>query len=334
MKGLAKIKQLLSEPKKIVITTHNRPDGDAIGSSLGLYHFLRATTHDVSVVVPTEYPAYLHFLPDDEKVVSYLDELGKTQELISEADIIFFLDFSVRSRCDVTQQLSLNSSAIKIVIDHHLGPEHFGHYELWDTSASSAAELIYRFIELQDGLTKINEKAAACLYTGIVSDTGRFKYNVTDRVHRIATDLVVKGADAEAINTALFDNYTERRLRFLGTCLTTCMTVLPEYNAAIMAIPEKMLVEFKVQSGDTGGLVNYLLSMSSIRFAALIMDRGEAVKISFRSRGDFPVNIFSKNHFEGGGHKNAAGGISYIDLKATVNKVIGLLPLYKEGLTK
>ncbi|MGB1204278.1 MAG: DHH family phosphoesterase [Chitinophagales bacterium] len=332
--NLEQVTALLQTPKNIWITTHDRPDGDAMGSSLGLYHFLQQKGHQVRVVVPTEYPNFLNFLPSNDEVVTYEYQKKLGLQLLDEADIVFVLDFSALHRNEMGQQIAA-SKATKIMIDHHLDPEDFSHYQVWDTKASSASELIYEFIDLLNDTSLINHDIAACLYTGICADTGRFKYNLTPRTHRIAAELVVQNIDLDQIHRNLFENFSENRLRFIGHCLNRRLRVYEHHNTAIIYISSADTEKYRCRTGDTDGLVNYALGVVNVRFAILLKEHRNQriIKISFRSNGDFSVKEFAEKHFQGGGHKNASGGRSNLSLQKTLEKVERLLDDYQEMLT-
>jgi len=334
MSDIESVKQLLEEPKRIVLTTHTRPDGDAMGSSLGLYHFLKEQGHHVSVITPTNYAVFLHFLPGDHEVIIYENHQKKCKKLIAEAEVLFILDYNAPKRAKPMGDVINNSKATKILIDHHLEPqEGFGEYAFWNVAASSTCELVYDFIAQTSSVEFINKKIATCLYTGICTDTGRLKFNTNARLYEIVADLIRKGININKIHTQVFDTFSENKLRFLGFCLTKRMMVFPEYNTAFIYVTERDFRRFNYQEGDKEGLVNHPLSLAGFRFAALITENDEMVKLSFRSKGNFSVNEFARKHFNGGGHKNASGGMSRSSLQATMDKFIDLLPQYEKELT-
>lgn len=325
----------LSEGKKIVITTHHKPDGDAMGSSLGLYHFLCSLGHDVHVITPTDYPYFLHWMPGHPDVIDFLQDPSRAETLVANADWIFCLDFNTLSRINDLGELVRNSSAKKAMIDHHLEPEGFEDFRYWDTTSCAAAEMVYRLIVELDWKEHINKDVATCLYTGIMTDSGSFRFpSTTSKVHRIIADLIDAGADNSRIHELVYDTNSESRLKFLGRVLGERMTVLPEYHTAYISIGQDLLNEFDVVTGDTEGIVNYALSIHGIKLAALIIDRGAIRKLSFRSKGEFPANEIAKKYFQGGGHRNAAGGMSEDSLENTVKKFLEVLPEYKYLLTE
>ena len=334
MENVQELKAFLSIPRDIVITTHRNPDGDAIGSSLALYHYLNKYGHTVRVVTPSEYPDFLSWMPDAEKIVVYDIESERTAELIERADVIFCLDFNSLDRIDKVGELIAPAKAQKVMIDHHLYPENFADYMLSDTQASSTCELIYVFIDLLEDKKNIDLTIAESIFTGILTDTGSFKYSTSGKLFRIVGELLDKGVDDKRIQDLVFNCLREKHLRLLGHCLTNRMEILEEYKTGIITLTKDDYARYEIQRGDTEGIVNYLLKLKNIKVAAFITEQPTIVKISLRSKGDFSVQEIAKKHFKGGGHKNAAGGASFQNLKATVKKFKALLPEYKDQLAK
>jgi len=334
MLDLASLKELLAQPQKIVITTHHKPDGDAMGSSLGLYNYLIQQGHHAKVITPTDYPDFLSWMPGNEEVIIYTEHQEQSATLIADADIVFCLDFNALGRINQMGELVGASSAYKIMIDHHLEPEDFDDYRHWNINACATAQLIYDFIvnELQHP-ELVNKDVATCLYTGIMTDSASFRLpNTTSTVHRIVADLIDAGAVNWRIHELVYNSASEGRLRFLGHCLANCLEVLPEYNTAIIAVSKDDLEKYDVDTGDTEGIVNYALSMASIRLAAFIVERRDKVKLSLRSKGEFPANEIVKKYFSGGGHRNAAGGHSEDSLEQVIQQFKLILPEYKKLL--
>jgi phosphoesterase RecJ-like protein len=332
--NVLELRKELADSKKIVITTHHKPDGDAMGSSLGLYHFLCSLGHEVHVITPTDYPYFLHWMPGHPEVIDFLQDPAKATELVAAADWIFCLDFNTLSRINELGELVRASKAKKAMIDHHLEPEGFEDFRYWDTTACAAAEMVYRLIIDLDLADHINTDVATCLYTGIMTDSGSFRFpSTTAKVHRIIADLIDAGANNAHIHELVYDTNSENRLKFLGRVLGERMTVLPELNTAYISIEKELLKEYNIVTGDTEGIVNYALSIHGIRLAVLIIDRGELRKLSFRSKAEFPANEIAKKYFEGGGHRNAAGGASKDSLEDTVQKFLSILPEYQYLLT-
>ncbi|QQL49004.1 DHH family phosphoesterase [Mucilaginibacter ginkgonis] len=335
MLDIAQLSALLSQPKKIVITTHHKPDGDALGSSLGLYNYLVQRGHHAKVITPTDYPAFLEWMPGNEEVIIYTQHVEQSNQLIADAEIIFCLDFNALSRINEMGEEVGKASAVRVMIDHHLEPQDFDDYRYWNINACATAQLVYDFIakELNDK-DLVNKDVATCLYTGIMTDSGSFRLpNTTSAVHRTIADLIDAGAVNWRIHELVYNSATENRLRFLGYCLSQKLEVLYEYNTAIIAVTNAELNQYDSATGDTEGIVNYALSISGIKLAAFIVERKDKVKLSLRSKGEFPANEICKKYFNGGGHRNAAGGQSDDTLDAVVTQFKQLLPDYKSLLT-
>jgi phosphoesterase RecJ-like protein len=331
MLDIASLTALLEQPKKIVITTHHKPDGDALGSSLGLYNYLIQRGHHAKVVTPTDYPQYFDWMPGNEEVIIYTDHVEQSNELVAEAELIFCLDFNALSRINELGEQVQNSSAYKIMIDHHLEPQDFDDYRYWNINACATAQLVYDFIatELNDK-ELVNKDVATCLYTGIMTDSGSFRLpNTTAAVHRVVADLIDAGAVNWRIHELVYDSASENRLRFLGHCLANKLVVLHEFNAAYISVTADELKKYDINTGDTEGIVNYALSISGIKLAAFMVQRKDKVKLSLRSRGEFPANEICKKYFNGGGHRNAAGGQSDEPLETVIEQFKALLPNYK-----
>lgn len=331
MLDTAALSQLLNQPRKIIITTHHKPDGDAMGSSLGLYNYLIQQGHHVQVIAPTDYPEFLAWMPGNEEVIIYTEQTEKSAELIANAEIVFCLDFNNLTRINEMGELVRQSSAVKVMIDHHLEPEDFDDYRYWNINACAAAQLVYSFIveELQRP-DLINADVATCLYTGIMTDSASFRLpNTTAAVHRIVANLIEAGAVNWRIHELIYSNSSENRLRFLGHCLSNKMEILHEYNTAIISVTREELKKYDTNTGDTEGIVNYALAIAGIRLAAFVVERTDLVKLSLRSKGEFPANEICKKYFKGGGHRNAAGGQSDLSLEQTIEKLKQILPEYK-----
>lgn len=331
---IEKIKELLSEKKKIVITTHYNPDGDAMGSSLGLYHYLKSKKHNVCVVTPNIWPSFLDWMPGADHCLAGDNHLKKAGRLLEEADIIFSLDYNALKRTNELAELIGASKGVKIMIDHHMQPDGFADYTYSDVNASSTCEMIYEFIKALDEQLKINQDCAECLYTGIMTDTGSFKYSsTTSKTHLVVAHLIEQGARNTYIHHKLFDTNTYERMRLLGFCLSEKLTILNDFHTGFIALTAAELESFHYKKGDTEGIVNYALSIGEINFSAIFIEREDEIKISFRSKGSFDVNTFARNHFEGGGHHNAAGGKGADTMDETIMKFIQLLPQYKQALS-
>src|SRR5471030_2693501 len=334
MLEIASLIELLAQPQKIVITTHHKPDGDAMGSSLDLYNYLIQQGHHTKVITPTDYPDFLSWMPGNEEVIIYTEHKQEAAKLIADAALIFCLDFNSLSRINEMGELVGASGAYKIMIDHHLEPADFDDYRHWDINACASAQLVYDFIvTILNNKKLVNKDVATCLYTGIMTDSASFRLpNTTSTVHRVVADLIDAGAVNWRILELVYNSTTENRLRFLVHCLTNCLEVLPEYNTAIISVNKQDIEKYQVNTGDTEGIVNYALSINIIRLAAFIVERSDKVKLSLRSKGDFPANDICKKYFSGGGHRNAAGGQSEESLTQVIDKFKLILPEYKKLL--
>lgn len=331
------IKKLLSQPKKIVIVSHRNPDGDAYGSSLALYHFLEKANHNVTVISPNDCPDFLKWLPGQDQIVIFEKEEQKATEIIKAAEIIFTLDFNALHRAGSRMQIVLEKVApIYIMIDHHQQPDDYAKYTYIDPAVCSTSQMIYQFIEKLEQLNYIDKDIATCLYTGILTDTGSFRFpSTTSLTHRIVANLLDLGANHSNIYNAIHNVNTYDSLQLLGKALQN-MKVVAKYHTAYITLSQVDLSKFNFQKGDTEGFVNYALSLKNIIFAVIFIEdkKQGIIKMSFRSVGDFSVNDFARNHFNGGGHTNAAGGRSDSTLKETVTEFLDILPNYKEELIK
>jgi phosphoesterase RecJ-like protein len=327
---------ILAQPKKIVITTHHKPDGDAIGSSLGLYNYLIQQGHHARVITPTDYPDYFNWMPGNDEVIVFTGHEKESAELIDAAELIFCLDFNALSRIDELRDLVGKSKALKVMIDHHPGPEDFDDYRHWDINACATAQLIYTFIVNElNNKELVNKDVATCLYVGIMTDSASFCLpNTTSDVHRITAELIDAGAVNWQIYDLVYNNNSENRLRFLGLCISERLEVLPEFNTAIITVDKHDLEKYEIKTGETEGIVNYALSIAGIRLAAFIVERTDKIKLSLRSKGEVPANDICRRYFNGGGHYNAAGGTSTDSLEQVVNQFKLILPEYKKLLIK
>jgi phosphoesterase RecJ-like protein len=336
MQAIEQFYPILNQPFKAVITAHQKPDGDAMGSTLGLYHFLKQLGHEVTVISPTNWAPFLDWMPGVDQVIDFEANKKEASQIVADADYVFCLDFNILHRTKHLEPIIRDSKALKILIDHHQQPDtpSFA-YGISDVKMSSTCEMIYDFIVQSGHSNLINLDIAACLYTGLMTDTGSFRFpSTTASVHKIVAHLKELGLQHAKIHENIYDNSTEGRLKFMGNAFLNRMTVLPEYKTAVMAIPKSDIYKFELKTGDTEGLVNYLLSIEGIKFAAILIDREEERKWSFRSKGNFDVNIFARTHFEGGGHANAAGGRSSKSLDETLNDFKTIIENYKSQLTQ
>lgn len=323
------IQELLLTPKKVVIIPHRSPDGDAMGSTLGLYHFLKQLNHDAIVIAPNEFPEFLAWLPSSDTVLIYEKEKEKTAQIILDAELVFTLDFNALHRTGEMEHVLKKVTAPFIMIDHHQKPDDYAKYMFSDTKYGSTCEMLYHFIVDLGYKNLIDKTIATCIYTGIVTDSGSFRFpSTTSTTHRVVADLIDIGIENGAVHNSLFDNDSYDRLRLLGQALQN-MKILYDKKTSYITLSQKELDDNNYVKGDTEGIVNYGLSIKGIVFTAIFIEHREEniIKISFRSQGNFDVNQFARTHFNGGGHVNAAGGKSYLSMKETVAK-------FEEILTK
>jgi phosphoesterase RecJ-like protein len=327
MQPIEEIYQLLDQPRKVVIIMHQKPDADAMGSSLGLFHFLKKLGHAPTVISPTNWAEWLKWMPGCPGVIDYEYNTAQAIAVLDQAEWVFCLDFNnmARTRSMASRLRKLKNT--KILIDHHQQPEtECFAYGVSDVEKSSTCEMVYDLIVGSGHAAMIDRDMASCLYAGVMADTGSFRFpGATAAVHRMVAALKDTGLNHTQIHENLFDNFLENRLRFIGYVLQNKMDIFYEHNAALISIPWKDLVRFDIKTGDTEGLVNYPLSIQGIKMAALIIDRDEEVKCSFRSKGNFDVNTFARRYFDGGGHFNAAGGHSSDNLEQTVQRFIAAM---------
>lgn len=321
------IQQLLATPKKIAIIPHRSPDGDAMGSTLALYHFLLKLNHQAVVIAPNDFPNFLAWLPSSETVLIYENDKPNCTQMIQEAEIVFTLDFNALHRTGEMEQVLNKVTVPMIMIDHHQKPDNYATYTYSDTIFGSTCEMIYNFITFLGHKNLIDKTIATCIYTGITTDSGSFRFpSTTGTTHRIVADLIDLGIDNSEIHNQIFDNNSYNRLQLLGRALQN-MKVFPEYKTSYITLSQKELDEFHYEKGDTEGIVNYGLTIKGIHFAAIFIEHRDEniIKISFRSQGNFDVNQFARDYFNGGGHINAAGGKSYESMKETLKKFENLI---------
>lgn len=331
--SIQSLQPFLSVPRRIAIVTHWSPDGDAMGSSLGLGNYLIKAGHSVSVIVPNDYPEFLWWMKGHDTVINAEKDIRKAKDTFAAAELIFCLDFNDLGRINVVGQFLATLKNPMVMIDHHPQPSDFAKYALHKTSASSTCELIYEFIAEMKQLDLIDADIANCLYAGIMTDTGSFRFPATTAfTHKVVADLIERGAEHAQVYNRVYDDNTESRLRLLGFSLSEKLQVMMEYNTAFFTLSNEEHERFAYKKGDTEGLVNYALTIRGIVFAAFFSERDGKIKCSFRSKGKFDVNQFARANFSGGGHMNAAGGISDQKLEDVVKKFKSLLPEYSEQL--
>jgi len=334
-KDFESLKLILSEPKTISIVTHRNPDGDAYGSSLGLYLYLLKLGHKVTVLSPNDCPDFLKWLPEEDKIVIFENNIKRGTKIIEDSEIIFTLDFNAFHRTGEKMSKVLEKvDPIYVMIDHHQQPDDYATFSYVDPEICSTSQMIYQFLEKMGHLQYIDTEIATCLYTGILTDTGSFRFPSTNsETHKIVAHLLDSGANNSEIYNKIHDVNTYNRMQLLSIALQN-LKVVEKYHTAYITLSQNELNKYNFKKGDTEGFVNYALSIKDVFFSAIFIEdkKQGIIKISFRSVGDFSVNEFSRNHFSGGGHINAAGGKSELPLKNTISKFLEILPLYKDSL--
>lgn len=326
MKDIEKLKELLSFPRKVVITIHTNPDADALGSALAWQSVLSQRGHSSTVISPNEYPDFLKWMSGEADVLNFESHKEEAIPLVEQADVIFCLDFNDLNRLDELGDRVKSASATVVMVDHHLEPENFADLTKWSTAAGATAELIFDLCEELSWERLIGPDEADCLYAGIMTDTGGFRHpNTTKHIHEVVAKLIGAGANTARVAKLVYDTNTESRLRLIGFALSQRLVVMKEYNVAYIYITMDDQKKFNIQKGDTEGLVNYALSIANITLAAMFTEAKDMVKISFRSVGSFSVNEFAREHFNGGGHVNAAGGKSDENLQDTIERFKSLI---------
>ncbi|MFP2996425.1 bifunctional oligoribonuclease/PAP phosphatase NrnA [Spongiivirga sp. MCCC 1A20706] len=331
---LEALKNLLSSPQKVVIIPHKNPDGDAIGSTLGLALYLEKLGHSCHVIAPNDYPKFLKWMPTEERIIKYDQTMKHAIDLINDATLIFTLDFNHLSRIGAMGEDVEEAKAPCVMIDHHQQPADYATYMYSDTTMSSTCEMVYHFINMLGDIKLIDQNIASCLYTGIMTDTGSFKFaSTTGTTHRVAAALLDTGIDGFKIHSKIADTNSTNRMKLLG-CALKNLVVLEDYKTAFISLSKEELNAHDFKKGDTEGFVNYGLSLEGIVFAVIFIEdlQDNFIKLSLRSKGDFSVNQFARNHFNGGGHDNAAGGRSDHTMEATIEKFKAILPDYKTQL--
>lgn len=332
-KRMKEIKEAILKANNIVITTHKSPDGDAIGSSLALNHYLNSIGKKVSVVVPDAFPEFLNWMEGTTDILNFELNNKEVENLIHQSDLIFSLDYNALSRIGNLGNLIAEKSCVKVVVDHHQNPQDFADYYFVDTDCCSTAQLVYELIESFDELEQLNTAMGECIYCGIMTDTGSFRFpSTTSKTHRIIGHLIDLGVDGSKVHQNVYDTYSEDRIRLLGFALTEKLTVLNDFKAAYIALSSEELKRFNFKKGDTEGLVNYCLSIQGIKMAVLITEKEEGINFSFRSKDDFFVNEIANKYFNGGGHLYAAGGRLEVSLKEATTKLESTIIKYKEEL--
>ncbi|MDU1889309.1 MAG: bifunctional oligoribonuclease/PAP phosphatase NrnA [Dysgonomonas sp.] len=330
---ITEVEELLDKYDKIVIVTHVSPDGDAIGSSLGLYHYLNDLGNTVNVIVPNSYPDFLKWIPGAKEIIDFEKYPDFSQKLIDEAELIFCLDFNIPKRAHNLGPLVEAAKAKKILIDHHPEPSDFCDVMISYPQISSTSELIFRLICRMGDFEVMSYESATAIYTGMMTDTGAFTYNSNDaEIFYIIGELLKKGINKDQIYSNVYHNYSEDRFRLLGFTLSEKMKIYPEYHAALIWLTNEEQSKYSVKKGDTEGFANMPLNIKGIIFSVFIREDNEMIKISFRSQGGFPSNKFASQCYNGGGHLNAAGGEFYGTMDEAIAIFEKALPEYADLL--
>ena len=330
------LKTQLQDSQKIIVIPHKNPDGDAIGSCVAINELLKSLGHKSSIISPNNFPDFLKWMDNEDEIKIYENNPEVFNNEILNSDIIFTLDFNSLSRIGLMGEIVKESKALKIMIDHHQNPENYAKYTYSDVNMSSTCEMVYHFITELSLKNEINSKIASALYTGIMTDTGSFKFPLTtDITHKVVSELIKKGANGNEINNLVYDNNSYDKSLLLSHTLSN-MIVEKKYKTAYMYLTQQSLNKYNFKKGDTEGFVNYGLSIKGVKFAAIFIENeaDQIIKISLRSKGNFNVNEFSRDNFNGGGHINAAGGYSKENLEDTVSKFKNLLSQYKTKLSE
>lgn len=310
MIDIKKIKGILKEPCKIVLTSHRSPDGDALGSTLGLSKVLKTLGHEVEIILPDGFPDFISWMSGAEDIVLFSDEPDKAIQLFQDADVLFALDYNAPSRIADMWPHFVASEAFKVMIDHHLNPSDFCDTGISRPEVSSTSQLVYDFLEQMGWEERLSVEAMECLYAGIVTDTGSFRFKSVDKdTHRVAAKFIERGLNNASVHEALFDNNDPKRLRLLGYCINEKLEIFQEHQTAFMSLTEEELNRFECGKGDTDGFVNYALSIKGINMAIFFIEKDNLIKLSTRSIGNLAVNRICSDLFNGGGHANAAGGV-------------------------
>ncbi len=330
--NIKKAKEIIAQATQISIIPHTGPDGDAIGASLALFQYLKKKEKQVKIIAPNDYPLFLNWLPYNNEIAVFLHQQKGTTAYINKSDLIFVIDHNSFKRSGDLNELLTKSTAKKIMIDHHPYPEAEVDVSFSDTNMCATCELMYEFIEAMGDKAMIDTPIATCLYTGIITDTGGLSYNSSNpETYEIVGNLLRTGIDKATIHSNLYDNFSADRMKLLGHCLDAGLEVLPQCQAAIIRLEKNDLKKFNHTDGDTEGVVNYPLSIKNIVISAIFIEKDDMVKISFRSKGDVPINEVAAKYFNGGGHRNAAGGRTTLSLNEAIEKFKQVLPdFYRE----
>lgn len=322
-------------PQKVVIVIHENPDGDAIGSAIGWGEALKMLNHKVTIISPNQYPGFLKWIKTDIEIINFQQQKKQAKALIEQSDLLFCLDHNIASRAGMVEESILNYTETRVLIDHHPHPADYFDLIISEPTFASTAELVFTILEKLHLENQLTQAGAEALFTGMMTDTGSFSHNISNaRTFRVASQLIEHNVNADFVHNQVYNNYSAERMQLLGHTLKEKMKVFADYRAAVIFLSKKELEEYKFESGDTEGFVNYPLSIKDIVFSTLFIEKDGFVKASFRSKGNFPANDFAKKYFNGGGHLNAAGGRIEMSLEKTVELWTQLLDEFKHLLIK
>ncbi len=332
-KDILFLKETLNEPKHIAILIHYNPDGDAIGSALALSEYLKTKNHKINIISPNPFPEFLQWMHGANKITIATDDINIATQKITEADLIFCIDFNAANRIYILENALLAAKGLKILIDHHVSPSDiFDIYYTETTSVSSTSELVYNLLfKKLDTIHHLTKSIAEHLYVGIITDTNSLSNSCNNQsTYTIMSKLIGMGINGEQIQRQIYNNYSENRMHLLGHCLLNRLQVLYDYATSYIYLTQKDLQHFSYKHGDTEGFVNCGLSIKGIDFTAFFVERKDRIRISFRSKNNFDVNKYARKYFQGGGHKNAAGADSFLSMDETLDYFIKTLQEYKK----
>jgi len=328
-----KIQEQIDENERFVIVSHVGPDGDAVGSSLAMWHFLTSQGKQAIVIIPNAIPSFYKWMPGAEQILIYENDKELADKKLSEAEVVFVMDLNERRRMNILANAVVDSPAPKIMIDHHLYPDEFAKIIVSYPEIASTSELVFHLICQMGNFQDINLACAECIYAGMMTDTGGFSYNSNSKdIYNIISELLNIGIDKDDIFRKVYNNYSENRMRLTGYALHRKMKIYPQYHTALITLTRRELEQFQYDTGDAEGLVNLPLSIEGIIFAVFMREESDKIKLSFRSQGTFPCNVYAREVFRGGGHLNASGGESYSGMQKTILKFENSLPKYEEML--
>ncbi len=335
LKLINNLKQTIKEHDKIVLISHFNPDGDAIGSALGFYHYLKKKGKNAQIIIPNKIAQFLQWMPGLEEIIIYSKSRNKANQAIENSTMTIHLDFNMPDRMGEAEKKMMSHHSYKILIDHHPHPSPVFDLQFSDITVSSTSELVYHLIKGMNEQHLVDQQIASCLFTGIMTDTGSFIHNSSSpETFHVVSALLETGINKNHIYHQVYDNYSLGRVQLLGLALKERLVYLEEYNTAYIYLTQKDLKKHNYQMGDTEGFVNYPLQIKGLRFCGLFIEQKDYVKLSFRSKGQFPANAFADKHFKGGGHLNAAGGESRLSIQETIKHFEEALPIYKDQLTR